>query len=55
VRSGATGDEIKAAYRNKVRQWHPDQLERMAPELRAHANEQIARINPAYEELSKDA
>ncbi len=51
----ATREDVKAAYHRKVREWHPDRLENMAPELRAYANRELARINSAYEELSKNA
>jgi hypothetical protein len=51
----ATREDVKAAYHRKVREWHPDRLENMAPELRAYANRELAQINSAYEELSKNA
>jgi DnaJ-class molecular chaperone len=53
VKSGCTKVELTAAYRRKVSQWHPDYLERMAPELRQFATEQLARINAAYEKLTR--
>lgn len=40
--------EIKHRYRELVRQWHPDKLDGMAPELKAIANERLARISSAY-------
>ena len=49
---GCSREDLRSAYRAKVQEWHPDQLERMAPELKAFATEQLARINAAYEELS---
>lgn len=51
VSNDCTGEQLKAAYRDKVAQWHPDRLEQMAPELRAFATERLAQINNAYEQL----
>jgi hypothetical protein len=47
----ASAEEIKTAWRNKVREWHPDKLENMAPELKAFATENLKKINAAYDEL----
>ena len=44
-------EEIKRAYREKAKQWHPDKLDGMAPELREIASERMKRINEAYEVL----
>jgi len=52
VEPGATVLEIRAAYHRKVREWQPDQLQNMAPEPKAFPNEQLGRINAAYEQLS---
>ena len=42
----ATPDEIRAAYRNLARRWHPDRF--MAGPERDWANEKMAQINAAY-------
>ena len=42
----ATQDEIRAAYRNLARRWHPDRF--MAGPERDWANEKMAAINAAY-------
>jgi DnaJ-domain-containing protein 1 len=53
LQPGCTETELKSAYRQKVSQWHPDRLEHMALELRQFATEQLAKINAAYEKLTR--
>jgi CRP-like cAMP-binding protein len=48
VAQGTGRTELKKAYHNKVRQFHPDRYELMGPELRSRAEEQTKRINAAY-------
>jgi DnaJ like chaperone protein len=45
----ATMEEIKAAYRTKIKQYHPDRVENLAPELKALAQNRTQEINTAYE------
>ena len=40
--------EIRAAYRRKVSQWHPDRLDRRSEDVRQRATAQMAAINEAY-------
>ena len=49
VSPGCSDEELSQAYRTLVKQWHPDQLEGMAPELREHANRRLAQINQAFD------
>lgn len=49
IRPGCSDDELTRAYHTLVKQWHPDQLEGMAPELREHANYRLAQINQAFD------
>jgi len=51
IQPGATSAEVKQAYRDLVRVWHPDRLEH-DPRLQRKANEQLAKINEAYKVLS---
>jgi DnaJ like chaperone protein len=48
VTATSTLKQIKAAYRRKVSQCHPDRLEDRANEVRQLATEQTAAINDAY-------
>jgi len=48
VTATSTQKQIKAAYRQKVSQWHPDRLENRTEEVRLLATEQMAAINEAY-------
>jgi hypothetical protein len=52
---GCSPDELKAAYLQKVKQWHPDQIQHMAPELRTYADQQLGLINAAYDTLKARA
>ncbi|MGA2049810.1 MAG: J domain-containing protein [Terracidiphilus sp.] len=52
VAASSTRQEIKAAYRRKVSQWHPDRLDRRSEGVRHRATEQMAAINEAYRLLS---
>lgn len=51
IRRGASMNEIKAAYRSKIREYHPDQVQRLGPELRDLAKRKTQEINRAYEQL----
>jgi tetratricopeptide (TPR) repeat protein len=49
----ATAEEIKEAYRNKAKEWHPDTLPRDANDTeRKLAEEKFKELNHAYEILS---
>jgi curved DNA-binding protein CbpA len=53
VESTATAEEIKEAYRNKAKEWHPDTLPRDANETEKKlAEEKFKELNHAYEILS---
>jgi DnaJ-domain-containing protein 1 len=44
----STQMQIKAAYRQKVREWHPDRLSDQNKVARQFANEKMTEINEAY-------
>jgi curved DNA-binding protein CbpA len=50
--SDATPEEIRAAYRDKIRLWHPDLLAGDTEDVRRAATEMTARLNGAYQCLS---
>jgi len=52
VSSSATDDEIKTAYRNLARKYHPDNYGDDNP-LKDLANEKMQEINSAYEEIQR--
>jgi curved DNA-binding protein CbpA len=54
VESGASADAIKAAYRNLVREHHPDRKQ-LTPEDVAEADARMAALNHAWEVLSDPA
>lgn len=50
--SGAFDDEqLRTAWLNAAKQWHPDKLEGMAPELKEYATGKLSEVNAAYERL----
>jgi DnaJ like chaperone protein len=55
VEPKASDDEVKAAYRKLIRENHPDRLmaEGMPEEFVRQANDKMAAINAAYDEVSK--
>lgn len=46
-----TLSDLKKAWRAEVARWHPDQLGNKPPHLRKQAEEELKRINGAYERL----
>ena len=50
---GASTDVIKAAYRNRIKECHPDKFVSYAPEFRRFAEERAKAINAAYEILMR--
>jgi len=48
VTQRSTRMEIKAAYRHKVGQWHPDRLEQDSAKMRHLATQKMAGFNAAY-------
>lgn len=51
LKPNATIDEVKAAWRDKMRQCHPDRFA-MDPEAEARAHKQAQTYNLAYQELT---
>jgi DnaJ-domain-containing protein 1 len=52
IRPDAGSDDVRAAYRDKMRLWHPDLLPGADEEVRQTATQMTARINEAYETLT---
>lgn len=53
VPSSADFDEIKAAYKKKVWQYHPDKVSKLAPEFKEIADRKLKKINAAYEFIAR--
>lgn len=49
VPENAGREQISAAYRQKIGQYHPDKVARLGPEIRALAEARSKQINAAYE------
>lgn len=54
INETATADEIKRAYQKLALKWHPDRWSTKSPEERAKANEEMQKVNKAYEVLGDE-
>ena len=54
VNSNATKEEIKKAYRELVKQHHPDKFTNASETDKKYHENRIKEINEAYDKLSKD-
>jgi len=53
VSQGATKDQIVTAYKQKIRQYHPDKVAQMGAEIRDIAELKSKQINAAYDYAMK--
>jgi len=53
LKIGASKEEIKAAYRLKCKEFHPDQYQNLPAGMRKLAEEKFKELQNAYEELTK--
>ncbi len=53
VNSNSSVEDIKKAYKQKMKEYHPDRLENFAEELRDLAVKKTKEINKSYEEIRK--
>lgn len=53
VNRNATREEIQSAYREKVKQYHPDRVSQLGEELQEMANQKFVEIKEAYDKLMK--
>lgn len=48
LKGRVTPEEVRQAYKQRVREYHPDQVARLGVKLRTLAEEETKRINEAY-------
>ena len=53
VSPSASDEEIKTAYRNLVKKYHPDRYANAPKEVQDQVSEKVKRINTAYDEIKK--
>jgi len=53
LKQGASFEEIKNAYKKKMKEYHPDKVANLGKELRELAEKKAKEINDAYEKLMK--
>lgn len=51
--SAASADQVRAAFREKAKEYHPDRVAHMAPEFREIAERKMKEINEAYDRIRK--
>jgi hypothetical protein len=51
VDQGATAEEVRAAYRRMVGQYHPDKVAHLGKELQEMAHQKLIAVQQAYEAL----
>jgi DnaJ-domain-containing protein 1 len=54
INSNATIDEIKTAYKNRIKEYHPDKVANLGNEIKVLAEKKTQEINRAYEFLKKE-
>lgn len=54
VDSKATNDEVKKAYREMAKKYHPDKVSHLGDDIRDAANEKFKKLNDAYEKVKKE-
>lgn len=53
IETVATNDEVKKAYREMAKKYHPDTVANLGEDIKKKATEKFRTINEAYEELKK--
>ena len=53
VSPSASDDEIKTAYRNLVKKYHPDRYANAPKDVQDSVSEKVKRINAAYDEIKR--
>ena len=53
ISPNATDDEVKKAYRNLAKKYHPDRVAHLGDDMRKAAEEKFARLSQAYDNIRK--
>ncbi|MBI9067402.1 MAG: TerB family tellurite resistance protein [Salinivirgaceae bacterium] len=54
IKTDATEEEIKKAYRKMAVEYHPDKVSYLGEDVQRSANEKFQKINEAYESIKKE-
>ena len=54
ITSEASDDEVKKAYRNMAKKYHPDKVAYLGEDFKKAANEKFKKLNDAYEQIKKE-
>ena len=54
IKSSASNDELKKAYRRMAMKYHPDKVSHLGEDFQKAANEKFQRVNQAYENIKKE-
>jgi DnaJ like chaperone protein len=54
VNSNASIDQIKTAYKNRIKEYHPDKVANLGNDIKVLAEKKTQEINRAYEFLKKE-
>ncbi len=54
IKSSATDTEIKSAYREMVKKYHPDKVSHLGKEFAALAHEKFQKVQEAYDKISTE-
>lgn len=54
INQDASIEEIKKAYRDMAKKYHPDKVAYLGEDFRKSANEKFAKVNEAYEKIKKE-
>ncbi len=55
VQKGASGEDIKKAYRQLANKYHPDKVDHLGDEFKRLAEKRFKEIQEAYQALKKDS
>lgn len=53
VSPDATDDEVKKAYRNMAKKYHPDRVAHLGEDMRKQAEQKFARLSDAYDNIKR--